>query len=73
MGVFSDFHACGKFEKSLNATFLALIPKKPRASNLKDCLKMLFLKADKFWTLFSLLTNSWIVASSLVNQGCSAS
>jgi hypothetical protein len=28
MGVFSDFHAPGKFEKSLNASFIALIRKK---------------------------------------------
>jgi hypothetical protein len=28
MGVFHDFHASSKFERSLNATFIALIPKK---------------------------------------------
>jgi hypothetical protein len=28
MGVFHDFHARSKFEKSLNGTFIALIPKK---------------------------------------------
>jgi hypothetical protein len=36
MGVFLDFHACGKFEKSLNTTFLFLIPKKSGASDIKD-------------------------------------
>ena len=36
MGVLLDFHARGKFEKSLNATFISLIPKKPGASDLKD-------------------------------------
>ena len=30
MGVFSDFHARCKFEKSLNAPLIALIPKKYR-------------------------------------------
>jgi hypothetical protein len=28
IGVFHDFHARNKFEKSLNATFITLIPKK---------------------------------------------
>jgi hypothetical protein len=36
MAVFADFHARGKFEKSLNSTFISLIPKVPRASKLKD-------------------------------------
>jgi hypothetical protein len=35
IGVFLDFYARGKFEKSLNATFIALILKKFVASNLK--------------------------------------
>jgi len=36
MGVFHDFHASSKFEKSLNATFISLIPKKIGAIYLKD-------------------------------------
>jgi hypothetical protein len=36
MKVFSAFHAKGMFEKSLNATFISLIPKIPDAINLKD-------------------------------------
>jgi hypothetical protein len=32
MKVFSDFHARGKFEKSLNASFITLIPKIPGPS-----------------------------------------
>jgi hypothetical protein len=36
MGVFQDFHAHSKFVKSLNATFIALIPKISGAIDLKD-------------------------------------
>ena len=36
MGVFHDFHASGKLKRSLNATFIALIPKKSEAINHKD-------------------------------------
>jgi hypothetical protein len=33
--VFHDFHARGWFEKSLNASFISLIPKAPGAISLK--------------------------------------
>jgi hypothetical protein len=36
MGVFSDFHAYSKFVKSLNASFIALIPKSLGATDLSD-------------------------------------
>ena len=36
MNVFHAFHAFAVFEKSLNATFLALIPKKVDAVDVKD-------------------------------------
>lgn len=36
MGVFHEFHGSGRFKKSLNATFLALIPKKTGAVVVKD-------------------------------------
>jgi hypothetical protein len=36
MGVFTDFHAHSKFVKSLNASFIALIPKSPGASDLAN-------------------------------------
>ena len=36
LAVFEEFFQCGKFEKSLNATFIALIPKKNDASNIRD-------------------------------------
>jgi len=36
MKVLSDFHARGKFEKSLNASLISLISKIPGAIDLKD-------------------------------------
>jgi hypothetical protein len=36
MAVFSNFHARGKFEKSLNSTFISLIPKVAGAAALND-------------------------------------
>ncbi|KAG6728212.1 hypothetical protein I3842_02G162400 [Carya illinoinensis] len=36
MNVFQEFFHAGKFTKSLNATFIALIPKKSGASEVKD-------------------------------------
>ncbi|XP_065634088.1 uncharacterized protein LOC136069461 [Quercus suber] len=36
LAVFEEFHQHCKFEKSLNATFIALIPKKNDASNIRD-------------------------------------
>ena len=36
LAVFDEFHEFCSFEKSLNATFLALIPKKQNASNIRD-------------------------------------
>ena len=36
LAVFEEFFQHCKFEKSLNATFIALIPKKNDASNIKD-------------------------------------
>jgi hypothetical protein len=38
MNIFHKFHARGKFEKSLNAAFIALIPKKARAVDIKGFL-----------------------------------
>lgn len=36
MNVFHDFHTRGLFEKSFDATFVTLIPKKPEAVDIKD-------------------------------------
>jgi hypothetical protein len=37
MNVFHDVHSRGTFEKSFNATFISLIPKKPGAIDIKEC------------------------------------
>jgi hypothetical protein len=36
MRVFHEFHASSKFEENLNDTFIALIPKKLKAVDIKD-------------------------------------
>ena len=36
MGFFEEVYEQGQFEKSTNATFIALIPKKTNAVNIKD-------------------------------------
>ena len=36
LAVFDEFHEFCSFEKSLNATFLVLIPKKQSAFNIRD-------------------------------------
>jgi hypothetical protein len=36
MDVFEEFHTRDKFEKSLNATFVSLIPKKTGAMDVRD-------------------------------------
>jgi exonuclease III len=57
MGVFQDFHTHSKFVKSINATFLALIPKKAGTTDLKD-----------FWPI-SLVSGLYkIVAKILANR-----
>ena len=36
MAFFGEIHEYGKFERSLNSTFISLIPKKPNAVNIRD-------------------------------------
>ena len=36
MAIFGEVYEYGKFERSLNATFISLIPKKPDAVNIRD-------------------------------------
>jgi hypothetical protein len=38
MAVFQEFYSCAKFEKSLNATFVSLIPKRTGTVEIKDFL-----------------------------------
>jgi hypothetical protein len=57
MAVMHEFHAHGHFEKSMNATFIALIPKKPGALECKD------------FRPISLVTGSYkIIAKVLANR-----
>ena len=37
IGFFEEFYEARSFEKSSNATFLVLVPKKGGAKDLKDC------------------------------------
>ena len=50
MAVFHHFHVIGQFEKSLNATFIALIPKKVAAVEVKD-----FRPISLVWGVYKIL------------------
>ncbi|KAJ9682407.1 hypothetical protein PVL29_018343 [Vitis rotundifolia] len=52
MGFFREFHERGRFVKSLNATFLVLVPKKGGAKDLKD-----FRSISLVGSLYKLLAN----------------
>ena len=52
MGFFREFHERGRFVKSLNATFLVLVPKKGEAEDLKD-----FRPISLVGSLYKLLAN----------------
>ena len=52
MGFFKEFHEMGRFVKSLNATFLVLVPKKGGAEDLKD-----FKPISLVGSLYKLLAN----------------
>ena len=52
MGFFKEFHKKGRFVKSLNATFLVLVPKKGGAEDLKD-----FRPINLVGSLYKLLAN----------------
>lgn len=53
---FRDFFVRGKFERSLNATFLALIPKKGGVKDLRD-FKSISLVGGLYKLLVEVLTN----------------
>ena len=52
MSFFKEFHEGGRFFKSLNATFLVLVPKKGDAEDLKD-----FRPISLVGSLYKLLAN----------------
>ena len=54
MGVFKEFYEKGTFTKSINTTFLVLIPKKGGAEDLKD-----FQPISLVGNLYKLLANCW--------------
>jgi hypothetical protein len=56
MGVLHDFHASSKFEKSLNATFIALILKKFGAIALKD-FRLISLVSGVYKTIAKVIAN----------------
>ena len=63
MDFFKDFHQQGRFVKSLNSTFLVLIPKKEGVKDIKD-----FRPVSLVGSLYKLLANRLRkVMSSLVN------
>jgi hypothetical protein len=46
MAIFAEFHNRGQFEKSLNATFVSLIPKKTCAMDVKDLRPISLVRGD---------------------------
>ena len=53
MGLFSEFHSKGVFEKSLNATFICLIPKVARAKDINK-----FRPISLLGSVYKILTKS---------------
>ena len=56
MSFFKEFYEPNKFVKSLNATFLVLIPKKCTANDIKD-LRLISLVGGLYKILTKVLTN----------------
>ena len=56
MGFFKEFHEHGKFVRSINATFLVLIPKKQNVEDLKD-LRLISLVGGLYKILAKVLAN----------------
>ncbi len=68
VAVFDEFHEFCSFEKSLNATFLALIPKKQNASNIWD-FRPISLIGCMYKMLAKVLTNRLkIVLENLISE-----
>ena len=72
MRMFRDFHETGKFVRSLNATFIVMIPKKGGAKDLKD-FHAISLVGSLYKLLAKVLANRLKrVMSSLVNKAQNA-
>jgi hypothetical protein len=56
-GSFKEFHSRGKFQKSFNATFVSLIPKKVGAVEIKD-FRSISLVGDVYKIISKVLVNS---------------
>ena len=56
LAIFEEFYHHSKFEKSLNATFIALIPKKNDASNIRD-FRLISLVGSLYKILSKVLAN----------------
>ena len=54
LAVFEEFYQHSKFERSLNATFITLIPKKNDASNIRD-----FRPISLVGSLYKILSKVW--------------
>ena len=68
LAVFEEFFQHCKFEKSLNATFIALIPKKNDASNIRN-LRPISLVGSVYKILAKVLTNRLrVVLDQLISE-----
>ena len=56
LAVFEEFYQYSRFEKSLNVTFIALIPKKNGASNIRD-FRLISLVGSVYKILAKVLAN----------------
>ena len=72
MAFFDEFHVHCKFEKSLNATFIALIPKKRDALNIRDY-RSISLVGSMYKLLSKVLANRLkLVLASLISNSQNA-
>ena len=68
MAIFEHFHRYSVFERSLNASFLSLIPKKNNALNIKDFWPI-SLVGSVYKLLSKVLANKWrVVLDSLISE-----
>ena len=64
INMFKDFHNTGRFVKSLNTTFIVLIPKKGEAEDLKDFKPISLVGSIYKWTAKVLANRlKWVVGN----------